>query len=60
MSLFSGQQNEPWYLEINPKGKVPALKDGEKVLVESDNIIDYLESTVQSGKSYQKVLIKSK
>lgn len=49
VSLFSGQQNEPWYLEINPKGKVPALKDGEKVLVESDNIIDYLESTVQSA-----------
>ncbi|XP_029635660.1 ganglioside-induced differentiation-associated protein 1 [Octopus sinensis] len=48
VNLLAGQQNEPWFLEINPKGKIPALKDGDKVIVESDNIIDYLESTVQS------------
>ncbi|GAB1600708.1 ganglioside-induced differentiation-associated protein 1-like [Argonauta hians] len=48
VNLLNGQQNEPWFLEINPKGRIPALKDGDKVIVESDNIIDYLESTVQS------------
>ncbi|KAF7268968.1 pyrimidodiazepine synthase-like [Rhynchophorus ferrugineus] len=32
-----------WYLKIHPEGKVPALLDGDKILVESLDICDYLD-----------------
>ncbi|KAF5288045.1 hypothetical protein FQR65_LT12095 [Abscondita terminalis] len=36
--------NKPkWYFDINPKGMVPALDVGDKIVVESLDIADYLE-----------------
>ncbi|MCY1415721.1 hypothetical protein D3C76_1069480 [compost metagenome] len=32
-----------WYLELNPLGRIPALKDGELVLADSSVICHYLE-----------------
>ena len=33
----------PWYLKINPKGEVPALKHGNRIISGSDNILEYIE-----------------
>lgn len=36
--------NKPeWLLEVNPEGSVPVMKDGEKWVVDSGTICDYLE-----------------
>ena len=41
--IHLGEQNEDWFLRINPNGVVPALKDGEHVINESEDIIDYVD-----------------
>ena len=35
---------------MNPNGLVPVLKDGQKIVVESEKIVDYIDSKVKSGK----------
>ena len=47
-----GEQNDPWYLRINPHGKVPVLKDGNDVITGSEEIIDYLEDYGKRKKDY--------
>ena len=42
MKLRSDEQLRPEYLAINPKGQVPALVDGDFVIVESTVINEYL------------------
>src|SRR6185437_2351446 len=42
IDLFAGQQRSPDYLAINPNGAVPALRDGDFLLSESNAIIQYL------------------
>ena len=40
-----GQETQSsWYLQINPKGEVPALKHGDKIISGSDKILDYIET----------------
>jgi glutathione S-transferase len=39
-----GEHKSPWFLEINPNGKAPALVDGDLKLWESNAIIIYLSS----------------
>ena len=34
INLMTGEQQKPEYLAINPRGKVPALKDGDYVIAE--------------------------
>lgn len=34
----------PWFLGINPRGLVPVLVDDGKVIIESNDIVDYLDS----------------
>ena len=50
MYIHFGEQNEDWYLRINPHGKVPVLKDGNDVIIGSEEIIDYLEGYVDDRK----------
>lgn len=39
-----GQETQsPWYLRINPKGEVPAMRHGEKIISGSDEILEYVE-----------------
>lgn len=40
--LAHGKNTEPWYLALNPNGKVPLLTDGAFSLWESNTIVRYL------------------
>jgi glutathione S-transferase len=40
--LTHGKNTEPWYLALNPNGKVPLLQDGSFTLWESNTIVRYL------------------
>ncbi|XP_014243295.1 ganglioside-induced differentiation-associated protein 1 isoform X2 [Cimex lectularius] len=43
IDITKGEQYDPEFLKINPRGEVPALRDGVKVIPDSARIIDYLE-----------------
>jgi glutathione S-transferase len=40
--LEHGKNTEPWYLALNPNGKVPLMQDGSFTLWESNTIVRYL------------------
>jgi glutathione S-transferase len=40
--LEHGQNTEPWYLALNPNGRVPLMQDGAFTLWESNTIVRYL------------------
>jgi glutathione S-transferase len=40
--LEHGKNTEPWYLALNPNGRVPLLVDGAFTLWESNSIVRYL------------------
>ena len=40
--LEHGKNTEPWYLALNPNGRVPLLVDGSFALWESNTIVRYL------------------
>ena len=42
VNLLAGEGRSPEFLAINPAGKVPALQDGDFVLLESAAIVTYL------------------
>lgn len=52
INIHNGEQRTPEYMKMNPQGLVPLLKDGEKIVVESEKIIDYVDDQVKSGKIY--------
>jgi glutathione S-transferase len=47
--LEHGKNSEPWYLELNPNGKIPLLQDGNFTLWESNTIVRYLAGKHGSG-----------
>ncbi|KAL1129075.1 hypothetical protein AAG570_013607 [Ranatra chinensis] len=49
VDIGKGEQYQPWFLEINPRGEVPVLKDGVKIIPDSARIIDYLEDNFSNG-----------
>ena len=42
VDLLAGVENDPEFLAVNPGGFIPALQDGETVMVESIAILEYL------------------
>jgi glutathione S-transferase len=40
--LEHGKNDEPWYLALNPNGRIPLLTDGAFTLWESNTIVRYL------------------
>lgn len=42
VDLIKGVENDPEFLAINPGGFIPALQDGDTVMVESIAIMEYL------------------
>ncbi|KAL0270435.1 UNVERIFIED_CONTAM: hypothetical protein PYX00_007845 [Menopon gallinae] len=49
IDITKGEQYQPWFLKINPRGEVPVLKDGIKLIPDSVRIIDYLEDNFSNG-----------
>ena len=45
INLFTNEQYDPAYLELNPKGVVPTLVDDGKAIIESSLICEYLDET---------------
>jgi glutathione S-transferase len=43
LDLRAGDQQEPEYLKLNPKGVVPTLVDGDNFVRESNVILEYLD-----------------
>ncbi|KAK9245298.1 glutathione S-transferase [Lipomyces tetrasporus] len=42
INIMTDIQKEPWFLEINPNGRIPAIKDGDLRVFESGAIMLYL------------------
>jgi glutathione S-transferase len=42
VNLAKGENREPWFLELNPRGQVPTLDDGGTVVWDSMAILVYL------------------
>ena len=49
VDITSGENYKPLFLDINPRGEVPVLKDGVKIIPDSSRIIDYLEDNFSNG-----------
>lgn len=49
VSLFHKEQYKPWFLRLNPRGEVPVLTDGVKVIPDSVRIVEYLEDNFSNG-----------
>lgn len=49
IELMLGEQYKPWYMAINPRAELPSLTDGDKVILDSKKIIDYLEDNFSNG-----------
>ncbi|KAK3765729.1 hypothetical protein RRG08_026202 [Elysia crispata] len=43
VNITKGEQNQSWFLRINPAGEVPALQIGESFISESDIIVETLD-----------------
>ena len=43
IELFKGEGRTPEFLKMNPRGKVPVLRDDETYICESQAIISYLD-----------------
>lgn len=54
--LAFGKNDEPWYLALNPNGRVPLLVDGEFSLWESNTIVRYLSAKHDFGGLYPEPL----
>ncbi len=50
VALAEGQQRTPDYLRINPKGRVPALVDGDYILTEAAAILRYVARLAPAAK----------
>lgn len=46
VNLQAGDQSSSAFRAVNPQGRVPALEVGERVLVQSMAIMEYLEETI--------------
>jgi len=50
VALMRGEQRSPEYLAVNPKGKVPALKVGDRIITENPAILFFLATQFPEGK----------
>jgi len=49
IDLLNREQHQKWYLLINPRGEVPVLKHGDKIVTESTKIIEYIGANFGGG-----------
>jgi glutathione S-transferase len=50
LNLRTGEQHKPQFLKLNPRGVVPVLVHGGKVVTESNIIMEYLEDAFPDAK----------
>ncbi len=50
IELSKGIQKEPWFLKLNPNGRIPVLKHGKEVIFDSGAILYFL------AKKYNKLM----
>jgi len=50
IELSKGTQREPWFLNLNPNGRIPVLKHGKEVIFDSGAILYFL------AKKYNKLM----
>ncbi|KAK6185304.1 hypothetical protein SNE40_007567 [Patella caerulea] len=43
VNLTKGEHLEPWFIRLNRNAQVPLLKDGDKLIPESEDIIKYID-----------------
>ena len=55
VNLFDGEQLEPWFLDLNPKGEVPTLQDGEVTIADSADILQYLNDKYDSRREFIRI-----
>ena len=41
IDYFAGEQTSPEYVAINPMAAIPAMRDGDLVLTESNSVLQY-------------------
>ena len=56
VDYFKGEQKEPGYTSINPNASVPALRDGDFVLWESNAILQYVADKLGRDSAYPRDL----
>ena len=49
IDIHNGEQNQAWFLRLNSSGVVPTLQDGEKIITESEDIVDYIDREFPTG-----------
>ena len=54
MDFFEGENRKSDYLDINPNGMIPTLRDGDFVLWESNAIMQYLADKVRGNTLFPK------
>jgi hypothetical protein len=52
IDIMKNTQKEQWYLDINPNGRIPALKDGDMRIFESGAIMLYLHDHYDPEKKF--------
>ena len=52
INIMKNEQKEDWYLEINPNGRIPSLKDGDLRVFESGAIMLYLTDMYDKEKKF--------
>ena len=58
VSLFSGQHNAPWYVQLNPEGvHVPVLQDGDTTITDPDKIIKHIDTAYPSGQKFIGIIL---
>jgi len=52
INIMTNEQKQDWFLEINPNGRIPALKDGDLRVFESAAIMLYLTDLYDKEKKF--------
>lgn len=58
VDIANGEQFTTWFLQLNPRGEVPVLKDNDLVIRDSASIIEYLETKYNGGKLIQFYILR--
>ncbi|MEQ8346383.1 MAG: glutathione S-transferase family protein [Sneathiellaceae bacterium] len=52
IDYFQGEQKSPAYVAINPMAAIPAMRDGDLVLTESNSILQYVADKLGRADAY--------